>query len=193
MLATNSYEWVLEGDITACFDEISHSALLARVRDRIADKRVVALVKAFLKSGVLSEDGVTRDTKAGTPQGGILSPLLANIALSVLDEQFARDWQTSMATRVDRSRLRRHGQPTYRLVRYADDFVVMVAGTKAHAEHLKTRTAEYWRARACACRRRRPASSISMKDSIFLGSASSGNANGDRRSDTSTPGRRRSL
>jgi RNA-directed DNA polymerase len=145
MLATNSYEWVLEGDITACFDEISHSALLARVRDRIADKRVVALVKAFLKSGVLSEDGVTRDTrdtKAGTSQGGILSPLLANIALSVLDEQFARDWQTSMATRVDRSRLRRHGQPTYRLVRYANDFVVMVAGTKAHAEHLKTRTAE---------------------------------------------------
>jgi RNA-directed DNA polymerase len=142
MLATNSYEWVLEGDITACFDEISHPALLARVRARIADKRVVALVKAFLRSGVLSEDGITRDTKAGTPQGGILSPLLANIALSVLDEQIARDWQENMATRVDRSRRRRRGHATYRLVRYADDFVVMVAGTKAHAEHLKTQTAE---------------------------------------------------
>jgi RNA-directed DNA polymerase len=142
MLATNSYEWVLDGDITACFDEISHPALLARVRRRIADKRVVALVKAFLKSGVLSEDGITRDTKTGTPQGGILSPLLANIALSVLDEHFAEVWQSEMASRVDRARRRRHGQATYRLVRYADDFVVMIAGDQAHAERLKTQVAE---------------------------------------------------
>jgi RNA-directed DNA polymerase len=142
MLATNSYEWVLEGDITACFDEISHSVLLARVRERIADKRVVALVKAFRKSGVLSEDGITRDTKTGTPQGGILSPLLANIALSVLDEHLARTWQTEMATRVDRARRRRHGKATYRVVRYADDFVVVIAGEKAHAEQLKTEVAE---------------------------------------------------
>ena len=142
MLATNSYEWVLEGDITACFDEISHPVLLARVRERIADRRVVALVKAFLKSGVLSEDGITRDTKTGTPQGGILSPLLANIALSVLDEHFAEAWQTHMATRVDRARRRRHGQATYRVVRYADDFVVMIAGSRVHAAHLKTQAAE---------------------------------------------------
>ena len=80
MLATNEYSVVLEGDITACFDEIDHAALLGRVRNRIGDRRVVALVKAFLKAGVLSEDGVTRDTKMGTPQGGILSPLLAIVA-----------------------------------------------------------------------------------------------------------------
>ena len=141
MLATNSYEWVLEGDITACFDEIDHSALLGRVRDRVRDKRVVALVKAFLKSGVLSEDGVTRDTKMGTPQGGILSPLLANIALSVLDDHFAEAWQATMASRVDRARRRRQGHGTYRLVRYADDFVVMVSGTKAHAEVLRDEVA----------------------------------------------------
>ena len=102
----------------------------------------MALVKAFLKSGVLSEDGISRDTKTGTPQGGILSPLLANIALSVLDEHFAEAWQTPMASRVDRARRRRHGQATYRLVRYADDFVVMIAGAKAHAEHLQTEIAE---------------------------------------------------
>ena len=141
-LASNSYEWVLEGDITACFDEISHPALLARVRERIGDRRVVALVKAFLKSGVLSEDGITRDTKTGTPQGGILSPLLANIALSTLDEHFAQVWQAEMATRVDRSRQRRHGKATYRLVRYADDFVVMISGDKAHAEDLKTQVTQ---------------------------------------------------
>src|SRR5205809_6935204 len=85
---SRSYEWVLEGDITACFDEIDHTVLMDRVRRRIGDKYVLALVKAFLKAGILGEDGVERDTSTGTPQGGILSPLLANIALSVLDDHF---------------------------------------------------------------------------------------------------------
>ena len=57
-LASRSYEWVLEGDIKACFDEIDHRGLMDRVRVRVGDKRVLALVKAFLHSGVLSEDGV---------------------------------------------------------------------------------------------------------------------------------------
>ena len=137
LFATQGYTSVLEGDITACFDEISHSALLGRMRSRIGDKRVVALVKAFLHAGVLSEDGIMRETKTGTPQGGILSPLLANIALSVLDEHFVGVWEREMATRVDRSRRRRHGEATYRLVRYADDFVVMVHGTKDQASALR--------------------------------------------------------
>jgi RNA-directed DNA polymerase len=141
MLATNEYTVVLEGDIKACFDEIDHTALMGRVRDRIGDRRVVRLVKAFLKAGVLAEDGITRDTKMGTPQGGILSPLLANIALSVLDDHFVAVWQRDMATRTLRATRRNHGLPTYRLVRYADDFVVLVAGTKAHAEELKTEVA----------------------------------------------------
>ena len=137
MLGSNSYEWVLDADITACFDEIDHTALMQRVRRRVGDKRVLRLVKAFLKAGVLSEEGISRDTKTGTPQGGILSPLLANIALSVLDEHFARIWQAEMATRVDRARRRRQGQATYRVVRYADDFVVMVAGSRQHAEAVR--------------------------------------------------------
>ena len=112
LFAAQTYEWVLEADIEACFDNISHSALLARTRKRVGDKRVLRLVKAFLKSGILSEDAVTRDTYTGTPQGGILSPLLANIALSVLDEHFTSAWQTTMATRVDRARQRRNGQAT---------------------------------------------------------------------------------
>ena len=88
-LASKSYEWVLEGDITACFDEISHSALMDLVRARVGDKRVLALVKAFLKAGILTEIGTAKESVTGTPQGGILSPLLANVALSVLDEHFA--------------------------------------------------------------------------------------------------------
>ena len=136
-----TYEWVLEGDIASCFDEISHPALMDRVRGRVADKRVLALVKALLIAGILTEDGALRGSKTGTPQGGILSPLLANIALSVLDDHFAEAWETSMASNPDRVRRRRRGLPMYRLVRYADDFVVLVSGTEAQAEALKREVA----------------------------------------------------
>jgi len=70
-----------------------------------------------------------------------LSPLLANIALSVLDDHFAEAWKRDMATRTQRATRRSHGEATYRLVRYADDFVVMVAGTEAHAEALRDEVA----------------------------------------------------
>jgi RNA-directed DNA polymerase len=128
------YEWIVEGDIQACFDEIDHAALLGRVRRRIADKRVLTLVKAFLKAGILSQDGAMRDTITGTPQGGILSPLLANIALGVLDQHLAGRQTTTRAQR-------RRGQPSIRLIRYADDWVVLVRGTRAHAETLRDETA----------------------------------------------------
>lgn len=131
--AHRGYEWVFEADIAACFDEIDHTALLARLRRRIADKRVLALVKAFLKSGLLDEDGIDRDTHTGTPQGGILSPLLANLALTGLDEHFAASWDAH-GTATNRMRHRDRGGATYRLVRYADDFVVLVAGRREHAE-----------------------------------------------------------
>jgi RNA-directed DNA polymerase len=130
-----NYEWVFEADITACFDEISHSALLGRVRARIGDKRILGLVKAFLRAGVLTEAGLSRDTITGTPQGGLLSPCLANIALSILDEHFARKWE-ALGPEWTRAKRRRAGVPAYRLVRYADDFVVMVGGTRRDAEAL---------------------------------------------------------
>ena len=99
------------------------------MRHRVGDKRVLGLVKAFLKAGILSEDGELRETDTGTPQGGILSPLLSNIALSVLDEHFAKAWE-EMGNSDARKRRRRKGLANYRLVRFADDWVVMVAGTK---------------------------------------------------------------
>src|SRR5262245_44751341 len=112
-----------------------------RVRRRIGDRRVLALVKAFLKAGVVSEDGVERDTSTGTPQGGILSPLLANIALSALDDHFADAWAGFGHTSSSRQWRRLKGLATYRLVRYADDFVVLVAGRSAHAEALRDEVA----------------------------------------------------
>lgn len=131
-----NYLWVFEADIAACFDEIDHTALMGRVRNRIADKRILNLVKAFLRAGVLSENGGNQDTITGTPQGGILSPLLANIALSALDEHFTQKWEM-LGPRWIRAKRRRAGEPASRLVRYADDFVVMVHGTRADAEALR--------------------------------------------------------
>jgi RNA-directed DNA polymerase len=132
---SRNYEWVFEADITACFDEIDHRALMNRVAARIADKRVLGLIRAFLAAGLLTEAGVSRATFTGTPQGGILSPLLANIALSVLDEHFARKWEV-LGPQWTRAKLIRQGVPAMRLVRYADDFVVMVRGKKADVERL---------------------------------------------------------
>jgi RNA-directed DNA polymerase len=68
--APRNYEWVLEADIEACFDCIDHTALMDRVLRRIGDRRVLALVKAFLKAGILGEDMVERDTSTGIPSGG---------------------------------------------------------------------------------------------------------------------------
>ncbi len=139
-LGSRTYEWVFEADIKACFDEIDHNALMGRVRDRIGDKRVLGLVKAFLRAGILTEDGLNRNTITGTPQGGILSPLLANIALSVLDEHFTCKWE-ALGPYWTRAKRRRAGEPAMRLVRYADDFVVMIAGDRDDAEALWTEVA----------------------------------------------------
>ena len=139
--ATHGYEWVLEADIRACFDEIGHVPLMDRLRVRIKDKRVCALVKAFLKAGVMTADGEQEESYTGTPQGGILSPLLANIALSALDDQFMRQWQAQMGTDGQRRKRRRNGLGNWRLIRYADDFVVMVSGERRHAEALREEAA----------------------------------------------------
>jgi RNA-directed DNA polymerase len=140
-LCSRSYEWVLEADIEACFDQIDHTALMNRVRHRIGDRQTLRLVKAFLKAGVLNGDDITRYSDTGTPQGGILSPLLANIALSALDDHVVGVQEAVGRTHDQRMRRRRKGLANYRLVRYADDFVIVVAGTKTQADALQEETA----------------------------------------------------
>jgi RNA-directed DNA polymerase len=134
---SRSYGWIVDADIEACFDNIDHTALMERVRRRVGDKRILSLVKAFLKAGVLSTVGEKEPTTTGTPQGGILSPLLANIALSVLDDHFVDEWNSDMGTLYRRQKRRKHGLHNWRLVRYADDFVIMVAGSEQQAELLR--------------------------------------------------------
>src|SRR5512140_2322698 len=132
-----NYHWVFETDIKACFDEIDQTALMNRLRARIKDKRICSLVKAFLKSGILTELGDREETHTGTPQGGILSPLLANIALSALDDHFDQEWRQHMPTSYQRAKRRRNGMANYKIIRYADDFVIMVSGDRHHAEELR--------------------------------------------------------
>jgi RNA-directed DNA polymerase len=133
----HAYEWALEGDITACFDEIDHTALIGLVRRRITDKRVLALIKAFLKAGIFSKETGLRESHAGAPQGGILSPLLSNIALSVFDEHFDR--KTRHRRSLPRSQQR--GLPVFRLSRYADDWVLLVKGERADVEAMRDEAA----------------------------------------------------
>jgi len=139
--APREYHWVLEADIAACFDEIGHTPLLERLRRRIKDKRMVALVRAFLKAGILTELGDREESYSGTPQGGPLSPLLANIALSAVDEHFHRQWQETMGTDHQRAKRRRLGLGNWRLIRFADDFVIMVRGERRHVEALREEVA----------------------------------------------------
>jgi RNA-directed DNA polymerase len=133
----STYEWVIEGDIRACFDTVDHQILMGLVAERVADRKVLRLVRRFLRAGVIQQHGGFAASLTGTPQGGIVSPLLANIYLSVLDRHFQQVWATDMSPQWRRQYRRRMGRPNYRLVRYADDFVVLLHGTRAEAEALR--------------------------------------------------------
>lgn len=105
--------WVLDADIRKYFDNINHEKLLILVKQRIIDRRILWLIKRWLKSGVM-EAGQIRETQTGTPQGGVISPLLANIYLHLMD----RIWS-------------KHYGHLGVLIRYADDFVVLCRSEKA--------------------------------------------------------------
>jgi group II intron reverse transcriptase/maturase len=168
-------KWFVEGDIKGCFDNIDHSVLLDILRRNIHDGRFIALVEGLLKAGYL-EDWKFNRTYSGTPQGGVVSPLLANIYLNELD-RFVTTELVPAYTKGDKrklnpeyERLRSRAKkakakgdmekyrayalqarripsqdaydPSYRrlrYVRYADDFLLGLIGTKAEAEEIKQR------------------------------------------------------
>ena len=130
------FDWVVEGDIKACFDEIDHRKLKHVLRKEIKDERVIKLVGHFLSAGYVEEDGVVHKPPKGTPQGGIVSPLLANIFLNELDQFVAEmyDHRGLYARRIAPRRVF--------LVRYADDFVI-VTKTEEDARWMKKRITEF--------------------------------------------------
>ena len=137
------YRWVIEGDIKACFDRIPHDQLVAEVARRIADAKILKLIRSFLKSGIMSQ-GKFAPSEEGTPQGGIASPLLANIYLHRFDEWYFNhygqpDRQVNVAgwAAWQRARKKGKGQAATQLFRYADDWIMLVRGTKAQAQEIK--------------------------------------------------------
>ena len=140
------YAHVIEGDIKGCFDAIDHHVMMERVRKRIGDRKVLRLILAFLKSGVMVE-GSVRHPITGSPQGGIISPMLSNIYLAAIDERYGwwtgRPREPSINPAARRVRDHKRGRPVFYMVRYADDFVVLVDGTREQAEAEKRALAEF--------------------------------------------------
>jgi group II intron reverse transcriptase/maturase len=145
------YQWIVEGDIKGCFDNIDHHGLMERVRRRVSDPKVNRLIVAFLKAGVLSEGTFSR-SDAGTPQGGILSPLLANIALSVIEERYERhvsqrriapkrrdaappERRAKEARKHDKER----GHTVVFPIRYADDFLLLIGAPPGPEQYERAR------------------------------------------------------
>lgn len=114
-LLAEGYTHVVDADLKSYFDTIPHAALLARVKAKVVDGRILELVEGFLKQGVMEESKGWCPTEVGTPQGGVISPLLANVYLDALD------WKLHLGG--------------WELVRYADDFVILCR-TKEHAEEV---------------------------------------------------------
>ena len=110
-IRTRKVNWILDADIRGFFDNIDHAWLLKFLEHRIADRRLLRLVKKWLRAGV-SEEGRWSPTKVGTPQGAVISPLLANVFLHYVLDLWMEAWR------------KRHAQGEVIVVRYADDFVI---------------------------------------------------------------------
>lgn len=141
LIGNRGYKYAIEGDIRKCFDSIHHQKLLQILRKVIHDESVIYIIRQMLKSGAM-EDNAWSVTDEGTPQGGIVSPLLANIYLNELDQFIADKWEH--VTDKERQRRRRRGEhlPCY-ITRYADDFVVLIHGEEQQAFQLKEEIAEF--------------------------------------------------
>ena len=141
--------WVIEGDLASYFDTVHHRLLLKGVRKRICDRRFLALLWKFIKAGCVDR-GLFRAASEGVPQGGVISPLLSNIMLHEFDQWMEMNY-LSKKVRKDRwawnfgilkqrpiaVRENRQWKPAISYCRYADDFVALVKGTKAHAEAVR--------------------------------------------------------
>ena len=127
------YYYVIEGDLQSYFDTVHHRTLMKLLRRRLKDRALLDLIWKFLKSGVM-ERGLFGRTDSGVPQGGVISPLLANVYLNEFDKWAAAQWDLD---RHARRRRRKAGLGNFKMVRYADDFVVISNGTKAEVKATK--------------------------------------------------------
>ena len=139
-------QWVVEGDISKFFDNVNHRIMIKKLYNMgIKDRRVLMLIQAMLKAGIMDEKAVN---DIGTPQGGIISPLLANVYLDSLDKWIAREWEekvtkTNYADHKGKLKAlhKTNLKPTY-FVRYADDWV-LITDSKKNAEKWKFKISKY--------------------------------------------------
>jgi len=129
-------QWIMEGDISGCFDNISHEYIIKTMLEWHVPKGIVENVRKMLKANIFSK-GKLLDAETGTPQGGILSPMLANIALTALDDYCER-----YAKRTKEGKQKGRYRRPNPIVRYADDFVI-VCETKEEAEKRKDEIAKF--------------------------------------------------
>jgi RNA-directed DNA polymerase len=140
--------YAVDCDLKSFFDTVNHDRLMGQLREKIRDRKVLGLIRRYLQAGVVLPDGTREATPLGVPQGGPLSPLLANIALDPLDKE-----------------LERRG---HRFARYADDFLVMVKSTKA-AERVMGSLTRFVEGRLKLVVNRAKSKSAPLKQCAFLG------------------------
>ena len=141
--------WVIEGDLASYFDTVHHKLLMKCIRKRIRDKRFLTLLWRFIKAGHIDK-GLFRAASEGVPQGGVISPLLSNIMLNEFDQwleaKYLSDkarkdrWYWNHSIKLQRpidQRENRQWLPGVAYCRYADDFVVIVKGSKSQAEAIR--------------------------------------------------------
>jgi group II intron reverse transcriptase/maturase len=127
--------WIIDADIKGFFDNVDHRTLEQIIQDRITDQKMRDLIWDFLRAGIM-EDGIFRHSELGTPQGGIVSPVLANVYLNELDQWIKKWTDHSKNERVSRWE---EGKPSWSFVRYADDFLILTDGSKETAEKMLNR------------------------------------------------------
>ena len=140
-MAHGGFTWIIEGDVKACFDEISHKAILRCLREKVMDNKFLSLIHLLLKAGV-EIDGVIRPTNKGVPQGGVVSPLLANVVLNKLD------WFLHSKGFHGKAKERRwkHGLNNVRFSRYADDWCVfLIRADRTQAGRLRDEIRDFLR------------------------------------------------
>ena len=138
-MTQKGFTWVIEGDVKACFDEISHKAILGCLREKVMDNRFLELVRRLLKAGVEVE-GIVHPTEKGVPQGGVASPVLSNVVLNKLDWFLQEQGHYGLA----QGYAWKKGRPNVRFARYADDWCVFITrGSKRYAERLRDQIGKF--------------------------------------------------
>lgn len=135
LIGRHRYEWIVELDIKGFFDNVDHEILLSILRRTIYDRRLIRVIRNMLKAGLVYE-GEFEETELGTPQGGVVSPILGNIYLNELDRFIGSKYEFLSPYERSKSEI-----PCY-IVRYADDAVILCR-SKEHAELLKAQAAQF--------------------------------------------------